>query len=132
MEKEVIMKKWLYVIACFIFIAGCASAPKMTAIKGMPAGAPVEHIQITGNNCEWSPAVINVKQGTHVFLEVKSVDWDYNFQLKEYGLHFPVKKGETVTAEFYASEKGEFQYGCYIEKGFHYEWGGMVGKLIVE
>jgi len=126
------MKKWLYVIVCFIFIAGCAAGPKMSAIEGMPPGAPVEHIQITGDKCEWSPVVVKVKQGSHVYLEVNSVDWDYNFQLKGYGLRFPVKKGEKVNADFYASKKGEFQYGCYIEKGFRYVWGGMVGKLIVE
>jgi heme/copper-type cytochrome/quinol oxidase subunit 2 len=126
------MKKLLYVTICFIFIAGCATSPKLTALGDMPSGAPVEKIHVSGNNCTWSPDVIKVKQGSHVFLEVESVDWNYNFRLNGYGLRFVVNKGEKVTAEFYASKKGEFEFGCYIEKGWHYLWGGMVGKLIVE
>jgi len=125
------MKKLLYIL-CFIFIAGCATGQKMTAVEGMPSGAPIERIQITGDKCEWSPNIIKVKQGSHVFLEVASVDWNYNFRLNGYGLRFPVKKGEKVIAEFYASKKGEYEFGCYIQKGFNYSWGGMVGKLIVE
>jgi heme/copper-type cytochrome/quinol oxidase subunit 2 len=104
----------------------------MTALEGMPSGAPVEKIQIKGDKCEWSPNIIKVKKDTHVFLEVESVDWNYNFRLNGYGLRFSVNKGEKAIAEFYASEKGEFEFGCYIEKGWHYSWGGMVGKLIVE
>jgi len=126
------MKKFLYITICFIFIAGCATGQKMTALEGMPSGAPVEKIQISGDKCTWVPDIIKVKKGTHVFLEVESVDWDYNFRLNGYGLRFAVKKGEKVTAEFYASEKGEFEFGCYIQTGLNYRWGGMVGKLIVE
>lgn len=126
------MKKFLYIVICFIFIAGCAMKYKTTSLEGMPSGAPVEKIQIKGDKCEWSPNIIKVKAGTHVILEVESVDWDYNFHLKGYNLFFIVKKGGKATAEFYASEKGEFEFGCYIQKGLRYDWGGMVGKLIVE
>jgi len=34
-------------------------------------------------------------------------------------------------SRFYASNAGEFEFGCYIEKGFRYIWGVMVGRLIV-
>ena len=126
------MKKFLYITICFMFIAGCAWSQKMTALEGMPSGAPVEKIQISGDKCTWVPNIIKVKQGAHVFLEVESVDWDYNFRLNGYGLRFAIKKGEKVTTEFYASKIGEFEFGCYIQEGLHYTWGGMVGKLIVE
>ena len=126
------MKKLLYILICSFLVTGCATGQRMTAIEGMPSGAPVEKIQITGDKCEWSPNIIKVKKGTHVILEVESVDWNYNFRLNGYGLRFPIKKGEKVISEFYASEKGEFEFGCYIEEGLHYSWGGMVGKLFVE
>jgi len=126
------MKNLLGVAICFIFITGCAMGQKMTALEGMPSGTPVEKIQIKGEKCQWSPDAIKVKKGTHVILEVASIDWDYNCRLNGYGLRFPVKKGERVTAEFYASEKGEFEFGCYIQEGLNYSWGGMIGKLIVE
>lgn len=89
-------------------------------------------VLITGDKCEWVPDRITVPKGTHVVLNVKSVDWDYNFRLKNYELFLKIPKGQTVSAEFYASKAGEFEYGCYIEEGQHYIWGGMVGTLIVE
>lgn len=125
------MKKICFAVLLF-FIVGCATSEKMKALEGMPSGAPVETVQLKGNNCTWTPDIIKVKQGTHVILEVESVDWDYNFMLKGYDLRFIAPKGKKVTAEFYASEKGEFEFGCYIEKGLRYLWGGMVGKLMVE
>ena len=125
------MRKLICIIIA-VFFAGCAVGQKMSAVEGMPSGAPIERIQIKGDKCTWSPSVVKVKRGTHVIIDVESVDWDYNFHLSGYGLHFPVKKGGTVTAEFYASEKGEHEFGCYIEKGWRWSWGGMIGKLIVE
>jgi hypothetical protein len=126
------MKKLLTTIIFFIFIIGCAMTQKMTALEGMPSGAPIEKIQIKGDKCTWTPDTIKVKKGSHVFIEVESVDWDYNFRLNGYELRFPVKKGEKAIAEFYASKIGEFEFGCYVQEGLNYTWGGMVGKLIVE
>jgi heme/copper-type cytochrome/quinol oxidase subunit 2 len=98
----------------------------------MPADAPVTTVSIQGENCEWIPDRITVNKGSHVVLNVNSVDWNYNFRLKNYELLFYIPQGETVSAEFYAAEPGEFEFGCYIEEGRNYYWGGMVGKLIVE
>jgi heme/copper-type cytochrome/quinol oxidase subunit 2 len=87
------------------------------------AGSPCE-------NCSYKRG--EVDKGTKVILEVESVDADYNFRLTEYNLRFEVPKAATVTARFYASREGEFEYGCYIEKGYRYHWGGMVGRLKVQ
>jgi heme/copper-type cytochrome/quinol oxidase subunit 2 len=113
-------------------IAGCASSPNYTALEGMPADAPVQNVELKGNDCEWIPETIRVDKGSHVILDVHSVDWDYNFRMKGYNLQFQIPKGETVTAEFYAPEEGEFEFGCYIEEGLYYKWGDMIGKVIVE
>jgi heme/copper-type cytochrome/quinol oxidase subunit 2 len=122
----------LIIIVLLLFAVGCATEQKLTAIWGMPSEAPSETFQIKGKDCNWDPDIITVKQNTHVILEVESVDRGYNFNLKGYDLHFEIPKGKTVTAEVYADSKGEFEFGCYIEKGEKYYWGGMVGKLIVE
>lgn len=115
-----------------IFIAGCAATPKLKSLEGMPADAPITKVQLKGEDCKWIPDVIRVNKGSHVILEVQSVDFDYNFRMKDYNLLFQIPKGETVTAEIYTSKTGEFEFGCYIEKGYRYVWGGMVGKFIVE
>jgi heme/copper-type cytochrome/quinol oxidase subunit 2 len=115
-----------------VIMWSCAAGQKMMSSEKIPADAPMKTVLITGDKCEWTPDRINVPKGTHVVLNVKSVDWDYNFRLKNYDLFLKVPKGQTVSAEFYASEPGEFEYGCYIEEGQHYFWGGMVGTLVVE
>jgi heme/copper-type cytochrome/quinol oxidase subunit 2 len=118
-------------VLCFV-IWGCVAGQKTTSIESMPTDAPMHTVLITGDQCEWVPNRITIEKGTHVVLNVRSIDWDYNFRLKDYDLLFKVPKGETVNAEFYASDTGEFEYGCYIEEGQYFYWGGMVGKLIVE
>jgi len=118
-------------IICFI-LAGCAAGQKAASLEKIPADAPEQTVLLTGNQCEWVPDRIIVPKGTHVTLNINSVDWDYNFRLKNYGLFLKIPKGETVSVDFYASKEGEFEYGCYIEEGLHYYWGGMVGMLVVE
>jgi plastocyanin len=128
------MKKSLIIslsILC-VLLWGCAAGQKATSIEKMPPDAPMQTVLITGDKCEWVPDQVTIEKGTHVVLNIRSVDWDYNFRLKDYDLFLQVPKGETVNAEFYASDTGEFEYGCYIEEGQNFYWGGMVGKLIVE
>jgi heme/copper-type cytochrome/quinol oxidase subunit 2 len=127
------MKKTMIIslVSIFLLITGCATTPTLTSLEGMPPDAPVQKVQLKGNDCQWVPDVIQVDKGTHVILEVESIDWDYNFRMAGYNVHFPVPKGDTVTAEIYTSQAGEFEFGCYIETGLRYYWGGMVGKLVV-
>ena len=124
------MKKICIVIFLF-FIVGCMKQNLMS-LEGMPPDAPVKKILIAGEDCGWSPNLVRIEKDTHVILEVESIDWDYNFRLEHYDLSFKIPKGKKVTAEFYASRVGEFEFGCYIETGKNYYWGGMIGKIVVE
>jgi heme/copper-type cytochrome/quinol oxidase subunit 2 len=130
MGKEVQMKKIPFIVLCLL-IMGCAGQ-QTKALQEIPEEAPVKKVHLKGENCVWVPDLITVERGNHVILEVESIDWDYNFQLKGYDLRFVIPKGEKVTADFYASKAGEFEFGCYIEKGRYHLWGDMVGKLIVQ
>lgn len=131
MERRVVMKKICITIIIFI-IAGCASKQLRESVDGMYPRSPLMLVNIKGEDCRWTPDVIKVEKGTHVIMGVESVDWDYNFTLSDYNLRFDIPQGEKVFAEFYASKTGEFEFGCYIERGENFHWGGMVGKLIVE
>jgi plastocyanin len=126
------MKKTGFAMILLLIVLGCATGQRMESLEGMPPEAPVKTVHIKGENCVWTPSLVSVEKGTKVILEVESVDADYNFRLTEYNLRFEVPKASTVTARFYASREGEFEYGCYIEKGYRYHWGGMVGKLVVQ
>jgi heme/copper-type cytochrome/quinol oxidase subunit 2 len=124
------MKK-IFIVMLLFFVVGCMKQ-NLRSLEGMPPDAPVKKILIQGEDCGWSPNLVRIKKGTHVILEVESVDWDYNFRLDYYDLQFKIPEGKKITAEFYASKAGEFEYGCYIETGAKFFWGGMIGKLIVE
>jgi heme/copper-type cytochrome/quinol oxidase subunit 2 len=126
------MKKTSFIIILLLIVFGCTTGQKLESLQGMPSDAPVNKVQITGENCVWTPNLVRVNKGDQVMLEVMSVDQDYNFRLNDYNLRFEVPKGTSVTAKFYASREGESEFGCYIEKGYRYHWGGMVGRLIVE
>ncbi len=116
------MKK-ICIVMLLLFIVGCMKQ-KLTSLEGMPPEAPVKKILIKGEDCSWTPDLVSVEKGTHVILEVESVDFDYNFGLEYYNLLFKIPEGEKVTVEFYASKAGEFEYGCYIATGEKYFWGG--------
>jgi len=119
-------------ISICLLIAGCATSPRLTSIEGMPADTPIIKVQLKDEDCKWVPEIIRVEKDSHILLEVQGVDWDYNFRMIGYDLRFHIPKGDTITAEIYTSQTGEFEFGCYIEKGLRYYWGGMVGKFIVE
>lgn len=124
------MKQLSYVLILF-FLIGCAGS-QSKALEGMPPETPIQRVNLKGEDCIWNPDLIRVKHGNHVILDVESIDRDYNFRLKGYNLRFEIPKGKKVSTEFYASRAGTFEFGCYVEKGSHYLWGGMVGTLIVE
>jgi heme/copper-type cytochrome/quinol oxidase subunit 2 len=126
------MKKISFVMILLFIVFGCTTGQKLESLEGMPPEAPVKTVHLKGENCSWAPSLVRIDKGAKVILEVESVDADYNFKLEGYNLRFEVPKATTVTASFYASRAGEFEFGCYIEKGLRYSWGGMVGKLIVE
>jgi len=132
-ERKFIIYKLILIgslIICFL-IGGCVNDPKLISEEGIPLNAPIKTIAIEGENCTWVPDKVNVEKGDHVMLDINSVDWDYNFMLEEYDLRLHIPKGKTVSAEFYASKTGEFEFICYIETGLHYTREGTVGKLVV-
>ncbi len=128
MKKSIIVG----VITLCLLVTGCTTGQNVASLEGMPSNTPVQTIQLQGKDCTWTPDLIRVEKDTHVVLKVKSLDWDYNFQLPGYNLRFTIPEGQMVTSEFYAWKPGTYEFGCYIEQGRNYMWGGMVGKLIVE
>lgn len=117
------------ILVLLLIFAGCSWEKNSSLMAVIPEGAPVQKIQLVGQNCVWSPDVIDIQKGTHVILELESLDIPYNCDLKDYNLQFKVPAGDKVTAEFYASEPDTLKFGCNIEKNFHYQWGGVSGKL---
>jgi hypothetical protein len=118
----------LFLLLCMV---GC-TGQKLISLEGMPPDAPSEIFYIDGKDCRWSPDIIRVRQGTHVIIEVASLDRDVNFLLHGYDIRFRIPQGKRITAEFYAHTQSEFEFGCFLGKGPGHRWEGRAGKLIVK
>lgn len=100
-------------------------------------GSAIEHvtepetvtITMTAKKYEFSPAVITVKQGEHVKLEVTALDRSHGLAIKDYNVDAALEKGKPVTVEFVADKPGEFTFKCSDYCGLGH--GKMKGKLVV-
>ena len=122
--------KYKILLLCFIILSGCAYVQKDKSLKLMPPDAPVQKVHMTAKRYEYTPDVVLVKQGTHVILEIESLDVTHGFKIDQYGINVTIPEKEKVTVEFYAREPGTypFKYSHFCGVG-HF---GMNGKLIVE
>jgi len=123
------MKSVLIALFSIVSICGCSSVQKSTALEGMPPDAPVERIQVTAKKYEFSPDPIRVKQGSHVILEVESLDVTHGLAIDGYGIDVTLPPHQKVTVEFYAKDSGEYSTHCSHFCGLGHL--GMRGKLIV-
>ena len=96
----------------------------------MPPDAPVQKIHMTAKRYEYTPDVVLVKQGTHVILEIESLDAEHGFQIDQYGINVTIPEKAKVTVEFYPREPGTYPFKCSHFCGIgHF---GMKGKIVVE
>lgn len=122
--------KYKVLLFCLIILSGCATARKNTALILIPPDAPVQNIYITAKQFEFTPDEIRVKQGTHVILEIESMDVTHGFKIDQYGINLTVPVKTKTTVEFYAREPGTYSFKCSHFCGVgHF---GMKGKIIVE
>lgn len=113
-----------------IILSGCAAVKKDKALELMPLDAPAQKICMTAKRYEYTPDVVRVKQGTHVILEIESLDATHGFKIDQYGINVTIPEKEKVTVEFYARESGTYPFKCSHFCGVgHF---GMNGKIVVE
>ncbi len=121
--------KYKILLFCFIILSGCAVTRKEKALELMPPDAPIEEIRMTAEQFQFNPDVIRVKQGTHVILELVSLDVTHGFKLAQYGINTTIPAKDKTTVEFYTREPGVYPFRCSHFCGVgHF---GMNGKLIV-
>lgn len=85
---------------------------------------------VTASRFEYQPSTIEVDEGDHVVLHVRSTDTKHGLSIKEYKIKTPIAKtGEVVTVEFDATKAGTFVFACseYCGSGH----SRMKGKLVV-
>jgi cytochrome c oxidase subunit II len=91
----------------------------LVALYGTSGGASSQtaqggarEIQVTAKKYEFSPKVIDVKQGEHIKLVVTATDHDHGFECGEFHINQLLKKGEPTTIEFTADKAGTFPFRC--------------------
>jgi cytochrome c oxidase subunit II len=100
-------------------IPGCSRPPAAT-----------EHIRVVMKKYEIQPAIIKVKSGDTVELEVSTLDVQHGLDIPQLNIKVPVPPGKPALITFKAPEKGEYQIRCGIICGPHHD--DMQAKLVVE
>lgn len=130
MKKGNVAMKSIIVLVIVIALSGCAAVKKDKALESMPYDAPVQKISMTAKRFEFTPEVIQVKQGTHVILEIESLDVTHGFKIEQYRILVTIPEKGMATVEFYAKEPGTYPFQCSHFCGAgHF---GMNGKIVVE
>jgi heme/copper-type cytochrome/quinol oxidase subunit 2 len=73
---------------------------------------PVVHVTIIGKAHTFSPARIEVKQGTVVKITLVAEDMPHGFMIDEYRIAKRVSPGRSITFEFLADRAGRFTFYC--------------------
>jgi cytochrome c oxidase subunit 2 len=109
-----------FFLLCLVcLLAGCSKK-----------GGATDHIKVVMKKYSFEPAVIHVKSGSNVELEITTADVQHGFDIPELGIKEPVQPGKTTTVTFVAPAKGEYKVVCGIICGPHHE--DMVAKLVVD
>jgi cytochrome c oxidase subunit 2 len=108
----------------------CPLAGFLIGCKSEQAAGPVEHIQVVMKKYTIEPAVIKVKSGSNVELEITTADVQHGFDVPQLGIKEPVQPGRAAHIKFKAPAKGEYQVACGVICGPHHD--DMAAKLVVE
>ena len=120
---------WLLAVA----VAGTAHLlePASVSARQAPATAPAPKIiEVTARRFEFVPSTVEVTEGDHVRLVVKSDDGVHGFEIKKFKVNKLVPRGgKSITIDFVATAAGTFPILCSEECGEGHE--DMSGTLVV-
>jgi cytochrome c oxidase subunit 2 len=114
------------------FLLGCGASQQFVAV---PADVdkekvPKQSVEMTAERFRFLPEVIHVRQGTLVTLTIRAIDGTHGFKLGAFGIDQAIQENETTSVEFYASQRGEYDFQCSHFCGIGHL--GMTGKIVVE
>ncbi len=127
------MKTYILIsfLILLLLISSCTSKTN-TQSQGppMPPIGETKTFNIEANNFAFSPNSIEVNKGDTVVLNIKSLDTNHGFYLKDFNVDKELPVGEEVQVKFFADKSGTFKFRCNVPCGSgHLE---MTGTLIVK
>ena len=91
------------------------------------SAAPEQVIHVTAKKFEFSPAVIELKVGVPVVLEITSLDRGHGFALPEFKIDEKVEGGGAIRVRFVPDHPGTFPFHCSVFCGSgHEDMGGTI------
>ncbi len=108
----------------------CGFVGLLSGCRSEQASGPTEHIAVVMKKYSIEPAVIKVKSGSNVDLEVTTADVQHGFDIPQLGIKEPVQPGRMAHIKFKAPAKGEYHVICGIICGPHHD--DMEARLVVE
>jgi cytochrome c oxidase subunit II len=87
-------------------------------------------IQVTAKKFEFSPAVIELKVGVPVVLEITSLDRKHGFALPDFKIDEQVEAGGVMRIRFVPDRPGTFAFHCSVFCGSGHE--DMGGTMVVK
>ncbi len=102
----------------------------LVPVAATSADAPVKAFEITASRFEFQPGKIEVQEGDHVKLTLRSADTTHGIVIPELKVKVKIPKGgAAVTAEFVASQPGTFTMKCSEYCGPGHK--KMLGTIVV-
>jgi len=117
------------VLVLSLAMVNVMSAP--SSAQGQPAPGPpppIREIEIAAGRFAFAPDTIDVVEGEHVRLLIRSLDVTHGFAIPDLGIDRAIPAdGSTVTVEFVADRPGHFAFSCshYCGVG-HTRMAGMI------
>ena len=122
--------KRIVLTAMAVGLATAVAGPLPLALGSEEPGSAPRTFEIAASRYAFDPPRIEVRQGEHVKLVLRSVDTTHGLAIDGYGVKVPIPKGgREVSVEFMAHRPGTFRMKCseYCGSGHR----RMQGRLVV-
>ena len=126
------MRKELVIITAVLVLAGCGTSQQFITV---PPGidrekVPKQTIEMTAERFHFTPEELHVNVGTLVTLKITAIDGTHGFDFAAFAIDETLERDQTELIEFYASQKGEYEFKCSHFCGIGHLW--MNGKVVIE
>lgn len=91
---------------------------------------PAQHIKVVMKRYAIQPAIIALKSGGTVELEISTADVQHGFDVPQLGIKEPVQPGRSSIITFKVPAKGQYNVVCGIVCGPHHD--DMSATLVVQ
>ena len=94
------------------------------------AAAQERVIQLKAEKFKFTPAVVELKQGEPVLLELSTLDRKHGFQVPELGIDESIVAGKVTRVRLVPEKAGTFPFHCDVFCGSGHE--EMTGEIVVK